>query len=106
MPRCATREQIKDRYRQLALVTHPDRRSEDCSEEFLQLQEAYLVLSVPSSRFQYDVYINNHHTLKTSAKPMASNTVDPTSYMSESEIAELERKKAMMDDLMKKVSRR
>ncbi len=51
--RQSTEAEIKRAYRRLAREHHPDRRGECRSEEFLQIQEAYEVLSDPARRRRY-----------------------------------------------------
>jgi molecular chaperone DnaJ len=51
----ATKDQIKDSYRKLALQFHPDRNKEAGAEEkFKEISEAYAVLSDDQKRQQYD----------------------------------------------------
>lgn len=53
--RSATRDQIKQAYRQLALKYHPDRnKSVDAAERFREIAEAYAVLSDETKRREYD----------------------------------------------------
>lgn len=53
--RSATRDRIKQAYRQLALKYHPDRnKSPDAEEKFKEIAEAYAVLSDESKRREYD----------------------------------------------------
>jgi molecular chaperone DnaJ len=53
--RQATRDQIKQAYRQLALQFHPDRNSSpDAAAKFREIAEAYAVLSDETKRKQYD----------------------------------------------------
>lgn len=53
--RSATRDQIKQAYRQLALQYHPDRnQSADAEDKFKELAEAYAVLSDEVKRREYD----------------------------------------------------
>ncbi|MCX8175282.1 MAG: molecular chaperone DnaJ [Candidatus Micrarchaeota archaeon] len=57
VPRNATKEQIKDAYRTLALKFHPDRNKEPGAEEkFKEISEAYAVLSDDEKRAVYDQY--------------------------------------------------
>ncbi|MGD6805577.1 MAG: molecular chaperone DnaJ [Candidatus Bathyarchaeia archaeon] len=51
----ASKDQIKDAYRKLALQYHPDRNKEAGAEEkFKEISEAYAVLSDDQKRAQYD----------------------------------------------------
>ena len=55
VPKDATKEQIKDTYRKLAMQFHPDRnKSPEAEEKFKQISEAYAVLSDDQKRQQYD----------------------------------------------------
>ncbi|KAH9849605.1 DnaJ-domain-containing protein [Lenzites betulinus] len=60
LPKTASDHEIRDRYRQLSIVFHPDkqadeRRKEAATERFLELQKAYEVLSDPVTRRAYDI---------------------------------------------------
>jgi molecular chaperone DnaJ len=51
----ASKDEIKDAYRKLALQYHPDRnKASDAEEKFKEISEAYAVLSDDEKRAQYD----------------------------------------------------
>ncbi len=53
----ASKEEIKNTYRKLALQYHPDRNKDPGAEEkFKELSEAYAVLSDDEKRKRYDIY--------------------------------------------------
>jgi molecular chaperone DnaJ len=53
--RTASKDEIKDAYRKLAMQYHPDRnKSPDAEEKFKEISEAYAVLSDDDKRAQYD----------------------------------------------------
>jgi molecular chaperone DnaJ len=53
--RTASKEEIKDSYRKLALQYHPDRnKAPDAEEKFKKISEAYAVLSDDEKRAEYD----------------------------------------------------
>ena len=55
--RQATKDEIKNKYRKLALQFHPDRNKDPAAEErFKQISEAYAVLSDDDKRKKYDMY--------------------------------------------------
>ena len=55
VPRNASKDQIKDVYRKLAMQFHPDRnKSPEAEEKFKEISEAYAVLSDDQKRQQYD----------------------------------------------------
>ena len=55
IPRNASKDQIKDSYRKLAMQYHPDRnKAPEAEENFKEISEAYAVLSDDQKRQQYD----------------------------------------------------
>src|SRR5918911_2049095 len=55
--RSASKEEIKNSYRRLALQYHPDRnKSPGAEERFKEISEAYAVLSDDEKRKRYDTY--------------------------------------------------
>ena len=55
VPRNASKDQIKDTYRKLAMQFHPDRnKSPEAEEKFKEISEAYAVLSDDEKRQQYN----------------------------------------------------
>ena len=55
VPREASKDQIKDSYRKLAMQYHPDRnKAPEAEEKFKEISEAYAVLSDDEKREQYD----------------------------------------------------
>ena len=60
VPKSASVDEIKRKYRELALKHHPDRVSADqkkeAEERFKEISEAYAVLSDPKKRSAYDQY--------------------------------------------------
>jgi len=57
VPRDATQEEIKKKFRELAKKTHPDKTKEDSEEEMVELNKAYEVLSDEELREKYDRYL-------------------------------------------------
>jgi len=57
VPRDATQEEIKNKFRVLAKKTHPDKTKEDSEEAMAKLNKAYEVLSDEELREKYDKYL-------------------------------------------------
>jgi molecular chaperone DnaJ len=56
VPRTASKDEIKNAYRKLAMQYHPDRnKAPDAEERFKEISEAYAVLSDDEKRQQYDM---------------------------------------------------
>ncbi len=55
--RDATQEEIKNKFRELAKKTHPDKTKDDSEEEMVELNKAYEVLSDEELREKYDRYL-------------------------------------------------
>lgn len=56
MPRSASKTQINDAFRKIAIQYHPDRnKDEDASRRFAEASEAYSVLSDDQKRHLYDI---------------------------------------------------
>ena len=53
----ATSDEIKKKFRELAMKTHPDKTKEDSEDEMAELNKAYEVLSDKERREKYDRYL-------------------------------------------------
>jgi molecular chaperone DnaJ len=57
VPKTASKDEVKNAYRKLALQYHPDRnKSAGAEEKFKEMSEAYAVLSDDEKRKQYDSF--------------------------------------------------
>ncbi|KAF5406031.1 DnaJ domain protein [Paragonimus heterotremus] len=66
--RTASQAEIKNAYRRLAQKLHPDKNpNKDADKHFMELNEAYGVLSKPDKRAQYDAFGSVHES--TSGSP-------------------------------------
>lgn len=53
----ATSDEIKKKFRELAMKTHPDKTKEDSENEMAELNKAYEILSDKERREKYDRYL-------------------------------------------------
>ncbi|RDJ31265.1 MAG: hypothetical protein DWQ18_03865 [Crenarchaeota archaeon] len=59
VPKTATQNEIKTKFRQLAKELHPDRTKDKSSEDKMsEINRAYEVLSDPDKKEQYDKYLS------------------------------------------------
>jgi hypothetical protein len=68
LTRNASPDQIRQRFRELAFENHPDiSRTEDSVESFIEIYEAYHILSQPNQKNVYDKLYDNQgcHAVKT-----------------------------------------
>jgi curved DNA-binding protein len=52
--RSSTKSELKKRYYTLSREYHPDKNEEDTSELFIQIKDAYDIVSTPDKRKKYD----------------------------------------------------
>ena len=70
VPRNATQTEIRNAYRKLAKLYHPDRNSSEHAKTYIQLiNEAYETLSDPQKRSQYDQPAFTYVTQETTPQP-------------------------------------
>jgi curved DNA-binding protein CbpA len=75
--RNSTKEIIKKAYRQLALKWHPDvNKSPDAHERFIEINEAYLILSDEEARVKYNIEYDFHFRVKTEDETAYANSND------------------------------
>ena len=55
--RNATQEEIKNKFRELAKKTHPDKTRKDSEEEMVEINRAYEILSDEERKEKYDKYL-------------------------------------------------
>jgi len=66
----ASQEDIKKSYRRLALKYHPDKNhnSKEAYEKFVEIQNAYQILSDENKRFLYDQYGEDFQIVQRTGK--------------------------------------
>lgn len=81
----ATDVEIKKSYRKLALLYHPDRNpsGEQFMDYFMEIQEAYEILSNPGSRRKYDSeFIKKYGSLSSKHIKTAENLINEFTHLS------------------------
>ena len=61
VPETASTDEIKKAYRRLSMIHHPDKNgnSQESTEKFQKISEAYEVLGTPEKKKEYDMTQNN-----------------------------------------------
>jgi DnaJ-class molecular chaperone len=61
VPETASADEIKKAYRKLSMIHHPDKNgnSQESTEKFQKISEAYEVLGTPEKKKEYDMTHNN-----------------------------------------------
>lgn len=92
VPRDATEETIRTKYRTLAKTMHPDvSRAADAEQRFQELQVAFSTLSQPLARREYDSTLRQHEAKE--AEPDIIDTVMSTFDLEEFEEERPKKKK-------------
>ena len=81
LSKTATQEEIRQAYKKLARIYHPDRNHEaEAKSKFQQVSEAYETLSDPVKKAEYDQIISNTVIEKelTAARDLYRNYVTQT----------------------------
>ena len=60
VPKDATPEEIKKKFRELAKKTHPDKTKKDSEEEMSEINKAYEILSDKEQKEKYDKYFKKN----------------------------------------------
>ena len=75
LPKNATKEEIKKRYRELAKKYHPDVNKEENATSLMQeILEAYYILSDDEARERYDLLYDRFYAYKNESKTKSSNS--------------------------------
>lgn len=76
VPRNATKEQLRSAYREAALRLHPDKNlAPGETELFLEINQAYEVLSNPESRAEYDQQLSDLEASQVETSPFRADLV-------------------------------
>ena len=104
----ASTDDIKNKFRELALIHHPDRKESNCSEDFLKIRLAYSILSDPKKKAEFDARfnigqeINIEKQKQTSAFDFSATNANQN-VMTEEEEEELEKRKSDMENVFKNI---
>jgi curved DNA-binding protein CbpA len=75
LPKNATKEEIKKRYRELAKKYHPDVNKEENATSLMQeILEAYYILSDDEARERYDLLYDRFYAYKYESNTKSSNS--------------------------------
>ena len=76
VPRNATQDQLRSAYREAALRLHPDKNvAPGETELFLEISQAYEVLSNPESRAEYDEQLSEHEETAAQTSPFQADVI-------------------------------
>ena len=85
VPRTASKREIKAAFLQLSKQHHPDLNPETSRDKMVEINEAYSILSSPSSRDSYDRNLRTTDTYRRStayhrgfSSPLDNDTIDPS----------------------------
>lgn len=103
LPRNATTAQIKRRYRELVRKFHPDVAKDKATSHrlFLQVNEAYEVLSDSSRRKAYDETLNREAAVKISAPPPTAPRSNISQLLKDAQFAFIQKRMNTAADLCK-----
>lgn len=75
LPKTATKDEIKKRYRELAKKYHPDINNDENATALMQeILEAYYILSDDEARERYDLLYDRYYTYQNESKTRYSST--------------------------------